>query len=386
MDREITRAALRLIAIERLLEDRAALDRLGRPLTLKKTDDADPSRLLPTLRRILDTLPPDIVELCDEPVGADDMLLVRTESLGMLGLSTASDPEGNLWVTVVVGQIAGSVDDFADASLPESINRLNRQFPGLVWHELDGMIAAVSAAAVRLDHVSTPWCALVGRLFLTAQSVFFSTVGPDEEGVLHPSVNYARATEIVSNAPENRFTAADIEEGLYRYREFVPERLRSVLSLAEYEDEFYLAVPFRQGPRTERITVRVFTLEEDAGSDWSFPGIHITAPMPEEMTEHEAIAWCAELNREGADERAARAERWEQTTPWLLGNWSWDYRENGRSGVLYHGYIPNGLKGIVDLGEVLDGVVREVWVSWDKRRLRSEFTETIKTGGLDEPL
>jgi hypothetical protein len=371
---------------ELILNDRALLDRLGVPRTvLHPAPDPNVSLLEGLAQRIVDHLPDGV---------ADECVLCPTEQLVQLeigGSVTANllefvDLKGARWVALF-GYCMSFLDD---AVSPEEgydlSNSLNVSTTGFTWVYRPGALLLIFGTSARIDRPLDAWVKFTARNIVdaTAKSTMalssYILEEPDRE---HPAVSYHESESLLADAAEHRFTNTDVSVALDRYISSVPEQLRPFVGLEYFQSTAFVRVPFHMREGQGKMVLRVAVVNSgDILASWASPGVHLMSEFPVPMSLEDSQKWCAVFNGESASQDLADRGQFNRTTAWLLGNWRYVDEGDGSARLLYHGYVPNTARYLVDLAEVLDGTVREVWASWDRFRLELEFSSALHDGGV----
>lgn len=367
MNREARTTALRLLSAQRALKDRAILDEVGRSVQLFDADQSDQVLLGRVLDRIISKMPQDLVPTRSED---DAVVIARGGDGTAVVLSQLKDRSGSIWVGA---HVASFLNHDADSDV--DLNFLNITSPGVSWLRVENLACAVSGAATKADLIDDSWCKLIGNLYLAVQEATYRAINTQ-----HPVVDYLTLQETLSGDAGIAFDTKDIIAAMNAYKESTPVSLRPLIDVYQFGEIAYLNIPFHQRDGVSTMEIRAYpVVSGEIDMVWARPGLHIVAGLPNRMSKEDATQWTARFN--GAEEDPSDGTEWTITTPWMLGNWRWAEATPTMCKLFFHGYVPNSYHDIIELQEVIGGIVREQWTSWDRYRLHREFEQAVTAGG-----
>jgi len=373
------RNALAIIAREHVLTRRELLDTMGRPERLRSSTDPDVARLLNVGYAVLERLPEDLsARFPDLTEGEDGMLATfESESGVLLALKELVAADGTVWLSAVCGTVYHGAQEDA-GGLPEGVNvlvnRLNMNDEGAAWVTTSvgesRSIVRLTGTARPLDEGSHTWFDLVAYLLATA------IAASERDGAsVGPGTSYVELLSLDDGM--DRFTLGEVESAAIAFRRSFPEELARVVLLERVEDGVAVTIPFRADGDVQALTA-IFTVASSADTGMNRRGLRVFSNFYEDMPMKDAYRWARSFN--GDDEVPESDDVWEQTTPWLLGAWQTMEVEAGDSAVFYSGFVPDVLKRHASTEEIIRGVLKEIWMTSNRYRLRREFEETIRSG------
>lgn len=376
------RNALAIIAREHVLTRRDLLDTMGRPEKLRSSSAPDVERLHRVGRSILARLPEDLSAPFPEfSEGEDGMVATFDTGSGvLLALKELVSGDGAVWISAVCGTVYPGAEEAA-GGLPESVNvlvnRLNMNDAGAAWATTtvgeQRSIVRLTGTARPLDEGVHVWFDLVG--YLLATSIAASERGSEGVG---PGTSYVELLALDDET--DRFTLDDIESAAIAFRRSFPDELARVVLLERVEDGVGISIPFRVDGDIEALTA-IFTVPSDGDAGTRERGLHVFSNFYQGMRTKDAYLWARAFN--GDDEVPETDDVWEQTTPWLLGAWQTMEVEADDSAVYYKGFVPDVLKRHANTEDIIRGVLKEVWMTSNRYRLRREFEQTIRGSHAD---
>jgi hypothetical protein len=358
---EIQKAALRHIIREARLSDQRLLDRFGGAIDLRPLKNPDDTYLRWVLEQIISYLPtslsPQIMERDDGQIGAEDRSSFLITNL-------YQDGNGETWVSCLV---ATAVRLEGERELDSyRLNLLNKSTFGAINVVGDGVWAITSGGAVLKNQIGASWFEGMSNLYVYTKYLFEKdNGGPAGRYLDGPAGRYLNSKND-SLAGGAAFSPADIKKGAMLYLVGLDGELRDLIDCENYSWGCEIVVPFKMGPSTEFIKITIDGRE----------GMLILSTFPAPFTKAEAVHWCRAFNESVGEEDAANEFR--QTTPWLFGSWVWDERDDGLCYITYRGHIMNLLKPMTTTDKLIEGVVKEIWTSWNRKRLNDEFYNTIE--------
>lgn len=380
MTPDARRNALAIIAREHVLTRRELLDTMGRPERLRDSEHPDVERLSSVGRSILERLPDDLSTRFPEfSEGEDGMVATFDGESGvLLALKELVAADGSTWLSAVCATVYHGAGD-AVGGLVESVNvlvnRLNMNDAGAAWATTlmgeERSIVRLTGTAHPLDEGAHSWFDLVA--YLLATSIAASERGGEGVG---PGTSYVELLSLDDDI--ERFTLDDVESAAIAFRRSFPEELARVVLLERIEDGVGVSIPFRADGDVQALTA-LFTVPSDKSSGER--GLRVFSNFYEAMSTKDAYRWARAFN--GDDEVPESEDVWDQTTPWLLGAWQTMEVEADDSAVYYKGFVPDVLKRHASTEEIIRGVLKEIWMTSNRYRLRKEFEETIRSSHGD---
>lgn len=296
------------------------------------------------------------------------------------------DQHGKRWI-VVAGMHATPVVTTSEDEMRRIANVLNDRCPVGAW--------GASGDIVLLNGTCCPEGSQDGETWqrIAAMAVT-DTLAYGNAGIL--SLNGDEATHeplIVMRAEEESFIRSagegydlgQVHEALRDLIGTFPPALGRSIDIDTHGDIVDVRIP-SPGP-TDSISIRIGVNHQRQGD--LIPGgivVHATVGTPQE--EDVASRWCERLNgfSMGEDDPSAL------TTPWQLGNWyhipSSITREEALQEVCYYGVVPHRARNLVNLVDVLSGVLREIYMSGERmeqaRKLSFSYREEEEGEGYAE--
>lgn len=370
------RNALAHIAREHILTRRDILDTLGRPERLRSSKHPDVARLFNVGNAVLERLPDDLASRFPEfSEGADGMVATfEIDSGALLVLKELTAADGTVWLSAVCGIVCPGAE-VAAGGLVENVNvlvnHLNMNDRGAAWltntSDEERTVMRLTGTARRLDEGSHSWFDLVGYLLAT-------TIAASERGSegIGPGTSYV---EVLSLDDEtDRFTLEELESAAHAFRNSFPEELARVVLLEQVDDGIGVSIPFQADGAVHALTAIFTVAPEESASE---RGLRVFANLYKSMPTKDAYVWARSFN--GDDEVPESEDVWDQTTPWLLGAWQTIEMAADDSSVFYKGFVPDVLKRHTGTEELIRGVLKEIWTTSNRYRLRKEFEETIRS-------
>lgn len=358
--------ALEALKFEHVLRDREALDSVVRGVRLT-TREIDTEEIAEFLSKIQDHLP-DVIRdestIREDDDGKITLLLPGGSLIGALPMQGG----GENWMVAV---IATTVFDGGEAELDrEAVDAVNSRMPGMLFVATDSYAAFINGSATPSAKVDAAWREICVRLAIEnharARRFAAEFTGSEDDEV----TRYWRAERSIADDLDPVDANLRLLRSFKNYVKRTPEQVRPLVRLRERSDALQLEVPYYRRAGSQRIVVRGRYMDGNTGLAWAPAGMHYFAEVPEDITYQEALARVDHLNGMGPES----AENDMHTTPWLLGTWQTAPGENG-SRLLYHGYVPTTLVDLVDLDEVVSGIVAEVFTS----RRKLDVTEELKS-------
>lgn len=381
MTPEARRNALAIIAREHVLTRRDLLDTMGRPERLRGSGAPDVARLAAVGRSIMERMPDDLASRFPEFSEGDDGMVATFDgdSGVLLALKELVAPDGSAWVSAACGTVYRGADAAAGGLLENLnvlVNRLNMNDAGAAWSTSmvadERTIVRLTGTARRLDEGLHSWFDLVAYLLVTA--IAAAERGGDGIG---PGTSYLEVLSLEEST--DRFTREDLESAVLAFRRSFPDDLARVVLFEQTENGVAVCIPFLADGDVQALTAVFAIGQDDEGG--AGPGLHVFASLYENMRTKDAYRWARSFN--GDDDVPESDDVWEQTTPWLLGAWQALEVGSDDSAVCYRGFVPNVLKRHASTEEIIRGVLKEIWVTSNRYRLRKEFDETIRSSHGD---
>ena len=348
---------------------------MGRPERLRGSKHPDVARLHAISCSVLERLPEDLASRFPESAEGDDGMVgtFDVKSGVLLALKELSAADGTVWVSAVCGTVYRGADQVANG-LAESVNvlvnRLNANDAGAAWSTStvgdEKVIVRLAGTARPLDEGSHSWFELVAYLLATA-------IAASERGggALGPGTSYVELCSLRDDV--ERFTVDELEKAAFAFRRSFPEDLARVVLLERIDDGVGVSIPFSTGGEVHALTALFTVPSAEEGPD---RGLQVFSNFYRSMPTKDAYRWSRSFN--GDDDTPEGEDLWDQTTPWLLGAWQTAELEPDDSAVYYRGFVPDILRRHASTEEIIRGVMREIWVSANRYRLRNEFEATIR--------
>jgi hypothetical protein len=417
-DRDVTDAALSRMLRSHVVENRALMEKIGKPRAVVRTATYDdtPEWVESLADRLEAALPPEITaERRSAEGGGVILLLTYGEFEDEHGVAAAivaplRDRDGNDWAVAggcyltLIGtddedESDTDEDDESEAEARGQIlglaNYLNDKVAAGAWMLLDGRLSLVAGAALPADEWSDADVQTAAESVMVAAaygSFAVRTLAEDETE--HPAYVRERQNEQLNSMTGSRFTAAEMREALDEYRASLPELLASVTELRHQPglpgatvSSSVLHVPF-PGDGTDHLTTHFLVAADADDEGATHPGgIRIHAAAPERFTLEQATEWCRLLNGGDDDDEEA------VTTGWQYGNWyhsplaggedDGGGEDSGPHRVAYYATLPHTARGRIDLAGEIAGAVKEVWASCDRIMFSRRYAGLLQDGATD---
>jgi hypothetical protein len=371
---------------ERIENDRDTLDRLGTPRTvLHPAQDPDVDMLEALAQRIVRCLPDGVAEECTV-YPTEQLVRIEIGESVVANLLEFTDSVGARWVALF-GYCLSYLDDSVSPQDGYDLsNSLNVSTTGFTWVYRPGALLLIFGTSARTDRPLDAWVEFTARNIVDAaakSSLALSSYMLEEPDHDHPAISYHESESLIADGEDRRFTPEDISAALERYINAVPGQLKPLVELEYFQSTAFVQLPFHMREGLGRMVLRVAVVNPgDIQANWGTPGVHLMSEFPVPMSLEDSQKWCAVFNGENTAQDLADRGRFHRTTAWLLGNWRYVDEGDGSARLLYHGFVPNTARHLVELSEVFDGAVREVWASWDRFRLELEFSSALHEGGV----
>ena len=378
------RAALQMIANERVLHDETLLDAIGRPVRLTKSSRPDVANLRALSESVLALLPPDLAALflpLSDHDAADDKVVQMSGGLRVVAAFLEwVGPAGETWVAAIVGATVPMGADEVHlpmSALDEVVNRLNWSSDSCAWssNTVDDMtfLLRVSGSAAPLDSRLESWRHVVAHLIVDALAAAENYYGDD--AAAQPASNYLKLLTLAHGPESSAFGTQELLTAAQSFRDSLASDLAQVVDVQPTETGVLVTVPFRAGSTTYPLSVVFAPTAPCPENPQTAAGLAFMSRCYALVPAESAMKWARTFN--GDDMTSDTDDRWDQTTPWLTGSWRSLEGPEPEKMVVYRGFVPNALKAHVSLTDLIAGTVREVWVSCDKYRLRERFNETV---------
>lgn len=384
------RAALSRILRDQVARDRTVVEQLGRPVALLTSapDAVERDTLISLLARVCDRLPGLFVagELSEEGGTIVQLLTLSAEEqdeFGVAGLGAAAyrDDSGSVWVAVsgvyfFPGIIAG--DGFSADAAFELVNHLNDSCPVGAWGMFDGAVALANGVTRRAgDGYESSWLDLAASIVWDTAAYGSACSRSLHEGAPlegHPAYLLRKQEEMFLVASSREFTVSDVADAADSYLLSLPRQISEVIEVVRAQQTLRLYLPFPREDGESFFVVKI-RVSAEAPTPLIPGGVVFYAEIPGLFSRDEADRWCERLNGFSDDDSSPEAV----TTPWQLGNWYHtpdDGLGDART-LSFYGVVPHHMRGLVDLRAVIDGIVREIWSSYDRVAFARHFCDIL---------
>lgn len=381
--------ALRRMARRCLVSEPRLLEVLSSPIgLLEPVTDGSLSDLLSEVLLSAASFLPEKVSVGEVSVGASGVvsaaLLCDGGPDAVLVAAPLRDSSGVVWVSagglLVTG--IGADGEFDIEHLEMLSNRLNDVCPVGCWGVLpDGLVLSGGCVAALEDSLSESWLRQVASAAVdvvayadVALRMFFDS---DVPGPLPVSV-FRWEEESFLRAAGEVFCEDDIGSAFESFVLGLPPLLAAGVESASSVDGLLIKVPFPSGSGDPCISLLLSLSAQAEGS--SIPsGVHLSAEVPLLLEHSDAVEWVSRLN--GYEDSGSSSSPLLST--WQACNWYHAAGPGGMRRLMFYAVVPDRVRGSVDLGQVLSGLVREVCHSAERLVFTRRFASIMGDGGYD---
>ncbi len=382
-DHRVTERALRRLARRSLASERHLLEVLSAPVAMltPAPDGTATEALTSVVERAAEHLPGHVTTGPVE-VGTSGLVSARVlcdgEPDGLLVAVALKDEQGGVWVSAGGVLVPGIGDDgtVPVEDLELMANRLNDICPVGCWGVTpDGLILSGGVVAPLQKTTDEHWLRQVASAAVdvvaysdTALRTLFETAEPGP----HPLTTFRQEEEAFLRSAGETFAIDDLDEAVEHLLSTLPPLLSAGIEVERNVDGLLLKVPAATPGKDPAVSLLLSLSEQPEWS--SIPsGVHLSGEIPVSVDDEDAAEWAARLNGYDAPEGAASP----LVSLWQAGNWYHAAAPQGLRRLMFYAVVPNRLRGVVDLGETLAGLVREVCHSSERVMFTRRFSSML---------